>query len=1061
MTILHGFELIRDETIQEINSRARLYRHLTSGAQLLSLENDDENKVFGITFRTPPGNSTGVAHIMEHSVLCGSRKYPVKEPFVELVKGSLNTFLNAFTYPDKTCYPVASQNVQDFYNLIDVYLDAVLYPNLTRHTFEQEGWHYELDSLEDAMAFKGVVFNEMKGAYSTPDEVLSQLSQSIVFTDITYGADSGGDPRVIPDLTYEAFKAFHERFYHPSNALVYFYGDDDPIKRLEILNAYLRDFENREVNSSVPPQPRYSEPRRLAASYEVTAEDEAPTGMLTVNWLLPDGADPTEKFAFSILSEILIGTPASPLRKALIDSGLGEDLVGRGVETEFAQMFLSVGMKGVQPGDLDRVETLIQDTLRQLVADGIDADAIAAAMNTVEFSLRENNTGSFPRGLGVMLRALESWLYDRDPLALLKFEQPLNEIKAKIQAGRYFEQLIETHLLQNSHRGTVMLLPDENLAQQREAAETARLKAARQAMDPAQLRAIVENTRELKRRQETPDTPEALATIPVLGLADLEREIRTIPSGESREGDARLLYHDLFTNGIFYLDLGFDLHTLPQELLPYVPLFARALLETGTDRLDFVQLVQRIGQNTGGIGHSLFHSTVLNSGESTNWLFLRGKAMVPQVDELLAILGDVLRSARLNDRERLRQMVLEDKAGFESMLTDVGHRIVNLRIKAGLNEADWAAEQMGGVSQLVFLRELVDKMDHDWPAVQTALEQIRALLVRRSSLVANVTLDAKNWQAVESQLRAFLAGFPAGSSSRIAWQRPTAQQPEAITLPSQVNFVGKGVHLYQGGYRFSGSLLVALQYLRSTWLWERVRVQGGAYGGMGAFDRFSGVFSLLSYRDPNLDKTLSIYDQTADFLRDLKLDPAELNKAIIGTIGELDAYQLPDAKGYTSLTRYLLQVSDEERQRTRDEVLGASVTDIRSRVHDEGFYGDIWQSVLSMTEVSARPPSRPRSPRRRVRPVRQSVRQSRSTRVSLAARQSSASYGNWRSISRWLSALAVASAIRWPKALPDTPEDTERKRTSTPTITTPRDASTSSIVAPDCRERLRMVTLPR
>ncbi|TLN00425.1 peptidase M16, partial [bacterium] len=346
----------------------------------------------------------------------------------------------------------------------------------------------------------------------------------------------------------------------------------------------------------------------------------------------------------------------------------------------------------------------------------------------------------------------------------------LNEIKAKIRAGRYFEQLIETYLLRNSHRGTVTLLPDANLAQQREAAETARLKAAREAMSPAQLQAIVENTRELKRRQETPDTPEALATIPVLGLTDLDRKIRTIPSAEFHEGDARLLYHDLFTNGILYLDLGFDLHVLPQELLPYVPLFARALLETGTDRLDFVQLVQRIGQNTGGIDHSLFHSTVLTSGESTNWLFLRGKAMVPQVGELLAILRDVLRSARLNDRERLRQMVLEDKAGFESMLTDVGHRIVNLRIKAGLNEADWAAEQMSGISQLVFLRELVDKMEHDWPAVQSALEQIRALLLRQASLIANVTLDAKNWQAVEPQLRVFLAGFPAGASTRAAWQ---------------------------------------------------------------------------------------------------------------------------------------------------------------------------------------------------------------------------------------------------------------------------------------------------
>lgn len=930
MPTLHGFELLSEEHIEEINSMARLYRHLRTGARLLSLENDDENKVFGINFRTPPVDSTGVAHIMEHSVLCGSRKYPVKEPFVELIKGSLNTFLNAFTFPDKTCYPVASQNVQDFYNLIDVYLDAVLYPNLTRHTFEQEGWHYELDSLEDAMAFKGVVFNEMKGAYSTPEEVLSQQSQSIVFPDNTYFQDSGGDPRVIPDLTYEAFKDFHQQYYHPSNAFIYFYGDDAPEKRLEVVDAYLKDFDRVNVDSAVAMQPRYNQPRRAEQSYEVTPEDESPKAMLTVNWLLPDGANAEEKLAFSILNEILIGTPASPLRKALIDSGLGEDLTGRGVETSLAQMMFSVGMKGVQPTDLEKVESLILDTLQQLAANGIDRDAVAAAMNTVEFALRENNTGSFPRGLAVMLRVLDSWLYDRDPLALVRYDLPLSAIKAKLQAGRYFEQLIEKHLVKNAHRGTVVLMPDAELAQQREAAEQARLKSARDGLSAAELEAIVANTRQLKLLQETPDSPEALATIPVLKLEDLDRKTRTIPSVELSQGGVRLLHHDLFTNGIFYLDLGFDLHALPQELLPYVPLFARALLETGTAELDFVQLVQRIGRSTGGIYHTLFASSNPATRKASNWLFLRGKTMIPQTGELLAILRDVLRTARLDDRERLRQMILEDKAGYESMLTDAGHRVVNSRIKAGLNEADWAAEQMSGVSQLFFLRSLVEKLDTDWPSVQAALEQIREGLVRQGNMLANVTLDAENWRTVEPQLRTFLAEFPAGSLAARDWQPAMPEKPEAITLPSQVNFVGKGLDLYQNGYRFHGSILVALQYLRSTWLWERVRVQGGAYGGMGAFDRFSGVFSLLSYRDPNLDKTLAIYDQTADFLRGLKLETAELSKSIIGTIGELDAYQLPDAKGYTAMTRYLLGVSDEERQRLRDEVLGATAEDFHA-----------------------------------------------------------------------------------------------------------------------------------
>lgn len=930
MKTLHGFELIREENLCEINSKARLFRHVRTGAQLLSIENDDENKVFGITFRTPPVDSTGVAHIMEHSVLCGSRKYPVKEPFVELIKGSLNTFLNAMTFPDKTCYPVASQNKQDFYNLIDVYLDAVLYPNLTRHTFEQEGWHYELDALDEPMTYKGVVFNEMKGAYSTPDEILGTQSQAILFPDNTYHLDSGGDPRVIPDLTFEGFKAFHGRYYHPSNALIYFYGDDEPEKRLEILEGYLKDFERREVDSTIPLQAYFKAPRRATTFYEVTPEDEAPKAMLTLNWLLPDGANPTEKYAFSILNDILIGTPASPLRKALIDSGLGEDLAGVGMETGIAQMYFSVGMKGVEQANLDKVERLILDTLQKLASEGIDAATIAAAMNSVEFALRENNTGSFPRGLGVMLRALDSWLYDRDPLGLLKFDQPLGEIKEKIQAGRFFEELIEKYLVNNPHHGIVTLLPDAQLAEQRQAAESARLKVARDAMSEEQQAAIVENTRQLKLHQETPDTPEDLATIPVLQLADLDKETRKIPATEMREGDARLLYHDLFTNGILYLDLGFDLHTLPQELLPYIPLFARALLETGTDRLDFVQLVQRIGQNTGGISHTLFHSTVHTTGESTNWLFLRGKAMAPQAGELLSILHDVLWTARLDDRDRLRQMVLEDKAGFESILTNIGHRLVNQRLKAGAKEADWAAEQMTGISQLSFLRGLVDELDQNWPAVHSALERIRDLLVRQSCLIANVTVDAENWRAIEPDLRAFLAAFPAKESARVDWKLPVAVQPEALTLPSQVNFVGKGVDLYQNGYAFHGSILVALQYLRSTWLWERVRVQGGAYGGMGTFDWLSGMFGLLSYRDPNLDKTLSIYDQTAGFLRNLKLDEAELNKAIIGTIGELDAYQLPDAKGYTAMTRLLAGISDEERQRTRDGVLNASAADFHT-----------------------------------------------------------------------------------------------------------------------------------
>lgn len=402
MTTNHGFDLLRDQAIPELNTTARLYRHRRTGAQVLSLENGDEYKTFGITFGTPPTDSTGLPHIMEHAVLCGSRKYPVKEPFVELLKGSLKTFVNAFTFPDKTMYPLASQNLQDFYNLIDVYLDAVFCPNLTPQTLQQEGWHYELDGPDAPLVYKGVVFNEMKGAYSDPDNLLERTIQQSLFPDTTYGVDSGGDPAVIPDLTYEQFKQFHDTYYHPSNALMFFYGDDPPGERLRLVDAFLQDFDQLEVGFHVALQPPFDAPRRFDFGYAVGEENgaESKKGYVTVNWVLSENTDPEAMLAFSILNHILIGTPASPLRKALFDSGLGEDLAGTGFEPDLRQMTFSTGLKGIAVGDAGQVETLIFDTLAELAAYGIETDMVEAAVNTVEFARRENNTGSFPAGVG-------------------------------------------------------------------------------------------------------------------------------------------------------------------------------------------------------------------------------------------------------------------------------------------------------------------------------------------------------------------------------------------------------------------------------------------------------------------------------------------------------------------------------------------------------------------------------------------------------------------------------------------------------------------------------------
>lgn len=924
----HGFELIREQEIPEINTRARIYRHKRTGAELISMENSDENKVFGITFATPPTDNTGLPHIMEHSVLCGSRKYPVKEPFIELAKGSLNTFLNAMTFSDKTTYPVASTNTQDFYNLIDVYLDSVFYPNITPETLQQEGWHYELDSADEPLSFKGVVFNEMKGAYSSPDGLLGRETEQSLFPDTVYGLDSGGDPAAIPDLTYEDFKSFHDTYYHPSNARIWFYGDDDPAERLRLVDDFIRDFDRIDVHPDIPLQPRFAEPRVLRFGYEPGEEEKA---MATFNWLLIENVDPETTLGLGVLEDILVGTPASPLRKALIDSGLGEDLTGNGLDRQVREMYFSTGLKGIKVEDVEKIETLIFDTLRALVNDSIEPDMIEAALNTAEFNLREYNTGRFPRGLSMMIASLSTWLYHNDPLAPLAFEAPLAAVKARLEQGeRYFESLIQQYLLDNPHRTTVIMEPDPEANTQREAAERARLDAVQSRLKEDDLKQIIADTMKLRELQARPDTPEALATIPTLKLADLEKQNKLIPSEEIKIQGTPLLYHDLFTNGIAYLDLAFNLRTLPQEYLPYLELFSRALLEMGTEREDFVKLTQRIGRKTGGIDTSAFVSAVRGQTQSAAWLMLRGKGTMAQTADLLDILRDVLLTAKLDNRERFKQMLLEEKAGAEAALVPAGHRVINTRLRAQYSEADWINEQIGGISQLFFLRDLLKQVEDDWDSIVEKLENIRRLLVNRSTMVVNVTLDPDNWGQFQPQVAAFLNSLPAADAQLHRWSPALVPQGEGLTIPAQVNYVGKGANLYDLGYTFHGSALVIQNFLGTSYLWERVRMQGGAYGGFSTFDRQSGIQTFLSYRDPNLLKTIDNYDGVSQYLRDLDLHQDELTKSIIGTIGGIDAYQLPDAKGYTTLIRHLIGSTEAERQQMRDEVLTTTAENFRS-----------------------------------------------------------------------------------------------------------------------------------
>ena len=931
----YGFELLEEKEIREIASKIRLYRHKKTGARLLSMLNDDENKVFGITFRTPPKDNTGVAHILEHSVLCGSRKYPVKEPFVELLKGSLQTFLNAMTYPDKTCYPVASQNLRDFYNLVDVYLDAVFFPRITKEIFAQEGWHYELHELNEPLRYKGVVYNEMKGAYSSADNLLAEYAQQSLFPDTPYSLDSGGNPEHIPDLTYEEFKEFHHRYYHPSNAWIFFYGNDPEEMRFKAVSNYLSQFDPLPVDSAIPEQQLLTLEKKIKKTY-MAGEDNA-RAMLVVNWLLPPTFDPFINFSLRILDYILIGMPASPLRKALIDSGLGEDLAGAGLETDLVQLFYSTGLKGVSPDQIDQVENLIFDTLQSLVRNGLNKDIVLAAINTIEFALRENNTGGFPRGLAVMLRGLTTWLYDQSPFLLLEFEPILAQIKDKVHQEPFFENLIKKYFLQNKHRTTLILEPDKKLEQKLREKEEKKLLQIKKSLNNEQLQQIIAETQKLEQMQATPDSPEALATIPRLKRNDLDKEVKKIPLAENNINDITVLFHPQPASGIFYVDLGLNIHLLPQKYLSYVPLFGRALLEMGTKFEDFVQLTTRIRQKTGGIFAQPLASQILGQQDCTAWLFLRGKALSENLKDLLNIYKDVLLDLNLDNRERFRQILLEEKAGLEESLIPQGHRYVAMRLKARFSEADWATELMSGLSYLFFLRYLLDRIENDWDEVRRTLDEMRFMLVHKNGLLLNVTTEAKLYEQYQREFENFLTLFPARSFKATRWQRAPLPHNEAMLLPAQVNYVGQAVNLFTSEnntpseYRTPiGSSLVGTKFLRTGPLWEKIRVMGGAYGAFCSFDYFTGVMTFVSYRDPNVLNTLDVFNKAGKFLATNNLSGEEVDRAVIGTIGDMDSYQLPDAKGFSSLIRYLTKMDDQKRQKIRDEILQTNSKDLQN-----------------------------------------------------------------------------------------------------------------------------------
>ena len=910
--------------------------------------NEDENKCFSISFRTPVSDSTGVPHIMEHSVLCGSRKYPIKEPFVQLIKGSLQTFLNAMTFPDRTCYPVASCNVQDFYNLVDIYLDAVFFPNCLRDPliFAQEGWHYELDKVDNPLTYKGVVFNEMKGSFSSPDQVHALRGERLLFPDNAYWHESGGDPVDIPNLNFEQFKVrstqlvwrsltvsssslqeFHDTYYHPSNAKIWFSGNDDPVKRLEILNDYLEQFSKKKIDSEIDQQKFFSEPKKIVDAYAAGEDDKT---FASLHWLLSeDHLDIKTQLALSFLNHLLMGTPAAPLYKRLTDSNLGESVVGGGLDDSMRQPTFHVGLKGVESQNAGKVEGIIIEELERLAKEGFSQDAIDAAMNTIEFSLRENNTGRYPRGLSLMMRANEAWNYERDPIENLQWEEPLQELKDQLASGKdVFGELIKTFLLGNKHRITLEMQPDTEMAAKKLKTEQEKLAQIKAEMTEQDLQEQVQLTKILKERQEKPDSPEDLKCVPLLKLSDLPKEAQKIPTEVRQEGSVTYLTHDLFTNDILYFTLALDMTSLPEELLPMVPLFCDCLTEMGTKKRDFVQLIELIGQKTGGVSASSLVTSKRDSEEPVAKMLISGKAMKDKIGDTMDIIKEILLSAKLDDKERFKQMVLETKSGLESSISRAGHSFAVKRLAAQQCLADAVNERMSGISYITFIRDLVQRVDQDWPSVLQQLEECRRYLICTNNCTVNMTADKETISEAQPHVDALLSALPSPSLEKQKWNVLLPAENEAFTIPTQVNYVGKGVNFFKAtDFKVHGSSSVVTKHLFGTWLWDRVRVLGGAYGCMTSLDSQSGVCTFVSYRDPNLMESIKAYEDAANFLKTTEMDEDALVTAIVGAIGSVDAYQLPDAKGNTAMVRHFVGITDEWRQQRRDELLGTTKED--------------------------------------------------------------------------------------------------------------------------------------
>lgn len=930
---LSAYTLIREKEIKEMNSLGVVLSHKATGARLFLMLNDDENKVFSIGFRTPPDTSTGVAHILEHSVLCGSEKFPVKDPFVELVKGSLNTFLNAMTYPDKTVYPVASCNEKDFQNLMDVYLNAVFYPNIYHEPkiFKQEGWHYELEEAGGPLTINGVVYNEMKGAFSSPESLLDRLITHELFPDTCYGFESGGDPAEIPNLTYEEFVRFHKTYYHPSNSFIYLYGDMDAAAKLEWLDReYLGRFAARAVDSAIHFQKPFARPTEKEAYYSITEdEEEENQAYFSVNTVVGTDLDPKLYVAFQILEYTLLDAPGAPLKQALLDAGIGDDIFG-GYESGILQPYFSVVAKNAAKEQKAEFLAVVKGTLRKLADQGIDAKSLLAGLNYYEFRYREADYGSAPKGLMYGLWSMDSWLYDGDPMLHLEYQETFDFLKKAVGEG-YFEGLIREYLLDNPFEAVITLLPQKNLTAQEDQKLAQKLEAYRASLSEEELCRLQRETKELKIYQETPSSPEELEKIPMLRREDIDKKGEGL-YGEEKEIDGiKVIHSRLFTSGIGYLTLLFTTDGIPQEDLPYVGLLKSVLGYVDTEHFTYNELASEIYLNSGGIDLSVTSYANLREPEKFTGAFVaKAKVLYPKIDFAFSILKEIFTASKLEDEKRLGEILAENKSRARARLENASHSAAVARAMSYFSPTSSYNDRTGGIGYFHFL----EKMAKDWENPENRrllvqkLKEVCEKLFTLDHMLVSYTADEEGFSLLPGAMKELTQALKPGGGQTYPFAFSAENRNEGFKTASQVNYVARCGNFGRGGYAYTGALRILKMILNYEYLWLNLRVQGGAYGCMSGFGR-SGEGYLASYRDPNLRETNEVYKQIPQYLRGFEAGEREMTKYIIGTISELDTPLTPSLKGARGLSAYLSGVTEEMLQKERDEILSATPEDIR------------------------------------------------------------------------------------------------------------------------------------